>query len=93
MRPPANATHRTVFFRARSPSSHLKLSPSPYAYLDKTKLHSLFSRASRAARDVTGTPRACAAMTARFREAPHVQFDSALIYSVSDFEQGGHFQA
>src|SRR5262249_20049352 len=65
---------------------------SPRGRLDKWQPHRL-NPGFPGSRDALGMADAASAGSVRFREAAHVQFDSALIYSVSRFIQGGHFQA
>jgi hypothetical protein len=78
---------------ARLPSAKVL---RPHAgHLDRAKLHSLwFGNASCAARDALGSPdsrRRGLQTSTRFREAPHVKFDSALIYSAPGFKTGRSF--
>jgi hypothetical protein len=68
----------------------------PHAgHLDKARSHSLcFGNASCAARDAfttPATPRRPLQTSTNFREATHVLFDSALIYSAPDFKTGRSF--
>jgi len=60
--------------------------------LDKTTHHLLTAGAADAlARDGLGSPRASCEASARIREAAHVQFNSALIYSVPGLDLGRSF--
>src|SRR5882762_5049746 len=68
-----------------------KLYPSPER-LDKTTHHLLIAGAAEAlARDGLGSPRRSCAASVRIREAAHVQFNSALIYSGSHNDTGRSF--
>src|SRR5215472_8276692 len=83
-----------------TPRSAWPLLPRPSAlplhsgHLDKRRSDSFFRNAPGAARDAFGTPggpRRPLPTSMRFRETPHVQFDSALIYSAPDFKTGRSF--
>jgi hypothetical protein len=67
------------------------LAASP-RYLDKAKLKSLnLTPAARDAFGISGDPQVRHCSMPQFREAPHVQFNFALIYSASRIEMGRSF--
>src|SRR5215472_13006163 len=68
--------------------------PLHAGHLDKARPDSFFRNAPGATRDAFGSPgglRLPPPTSMRFRETPHVQFDSALIYSAPDFKTGRSF--
>ena len=80
---------------SQRPSRRIRLAfavPSQDA-LDNVQRHWLIGHRATARRDALGGSDPPLQVAARNREAPHVQFNFALIYSVSGFIQGGHFQA
>ena len=87
VRPTAYALHTSPVFREEL--------PVPVDYLDKAKLKSLSgTTAAGTHRDAFGSsdaPWRPRSATAQFREASHVQFNFALIYSVSRNEMGRSF--
>ena len=91
---PSDAT-TDLIPRSSWPSLPLpRVLPLHSGHLDKARSDSFFRNAPGAARDAFGSPgarRRSAPTSMRFRETPHVQFDSALIYSAPGFKTGRSF--
>src|SRR5215469_1290512 len=91
---PSDAT-TDLIPRSSWPSLPLpRVLPLHSGHLDKARSDSFFRNAPGAARDAFGSPgslRRSSPTSVRFRETPHVQFDSALIYSAPGFKTGRSF--